>query len=93
MKESDFQDDEYFWLPVPKTVAYRYWFQFPGKNDEDFIREMPAILEGALNAIAKMKRRQQHVSPIKGPKERQPILIEQPYVKEELPEEAKKYYW
>lgn len=80
MQESDFSDEEYFWLPIPKTLAYRYWLQFPGKNDEDFIRELPAIIEGALRAIAKMRQREPHLSPTKESQKQQPILLEQPYV-------------
>jgi len=65
MQESDFPDEEYFWPPIPKALAYRYWFQFPGKNDEDLIRELPAIIEGGLRAITKMRQRKPPVTPVK----------------------------
>ncbi|MCL4341060.1 MAG: hypothetical protein M1431_03055 [Candidatus Thermoplasmatota archaeon] len=63
MQEPDSSDEGCFWLPIPKKLAFRYWFQFPGRSDEDFIRELPEITLVTLKAINKMQLRGAPVSP------------------------------
>jgi hypothetical protein len=93
MKESDFPNEKFLWIPIPKELAYRYWLQFPDKNDADLFIEMPAIIEGALRAIAKLQQRSSKNMTAKETEKQQPLLLEQPYIKQEPPEEVRNYYW
>lgn len=92
MQESDFSDEEYFWLPIPKTLAYRYWLQFPDKNDEDFIRDLPEIALGALNAIYKMQQREMKASSQPARQDQHRFATEEPYLACQLNEDAKELY-
>lgn len=92
MQESDYPDSEYFWLPIPKALAYRYWLQFPDKNDEDFIRDLPEIALGALKAIERMRQREVKASPQPARQDQHRFATEEPYLSCQLNEDVQELY-
>ena len=93
MQESDYSNEEFFFMPVKKKTMLKFLLLFPDASEEAYIASVDAFYSASLD-ITKAGRERRAAAQTQ-PKQQSPspVVLEQPYVKGELPEEAKKYYW
>jgi hypothetical protein len=92
MKESDYPEDEYVWMPIRKKSMAKFIILFPDATPEDFVNSIDPMFDAALDLIyagnKKKAFEEQQISPTK----QQPVSLESLYVPERLSECAKELY-
>ena len=92
MKESDYPEEEYFYLPVSKKTVAKYLFLNPQSDDvRDFIRDVDIIMNRVLDfSYAEQKKTSGQSQP--GQPKIDKATGEQQYLKCQLDDETKQFY-